>query len=122
MSIFVGKSGLRTQYVEAVAADLNTATSASNAFCFARVEQPCRIGLLANSTSADIVILVCHPDNDPSVEDNRFEFIELPANTPLNLDTSFGMNLSVDPGTWFFAFVSRGTVNATEKLRAFFWG
>lgn len=124
MSLFVGNSGngLRTLYVEADASMINPAMNAASALMFAKPKQPSRIGLLANSTSASLTILVAHPDADEADVTKRYRLIELPPSTPLNLDTSFGMNLTVDPGTWFFVYVSAGTVNAGEKLRAFFWG
>lgn len=119
--LFSGKTGLNTIYCEVSAANLATAAAPASAFYFAKTAKDSHIGLLSNGTSASIVILVVHPDADWTNPEYRLKLIELPPNTPLNLDTSFGMNLTIDAQTKILAYVSAGTVQPGEKLRAFFW-
>lgn len=121
--LFMGKTALKTQYFEATSAQVTAATSLANAHCLGRVGQASRIALIANGTSADVRIYLVHPDADPAVLDFRHLLVELPANTPLNLDTSFGMSLAIDPGTWMFVHIAAGSVaGAREKVRCFLWG
>ncbi len=118
-NLFTGQSGLRTNYFEANATDLGSATDAASAFELCTTTNASHIGRLANDTAADLVILVVHPEADRTASASRLKLLELPAGKELTAD-AMGM-LSIDPSTKIFLYVSNGTVGATEKFRLFLW-
>lgn len=121
-SLFMGKKALRPKFFQVTDAQLNAALTPAAAYGFAKVDMESRLGLLSNGTNADLAIYVVHPEADPTDVSNRLFLLEIPRLTVFNLDASYAMNISIDPGTWFYVVKTLGTVNPNEKLRGFFWG
>ena len=120
-SLFVGKTGLRLQYVSASHTDPTSAVDAASAFTLAVIRKESRVSLFLNGTGADLSICFVHPESDPSVTANRLFAFEVPASAAYNLDGAMG-GLTLDVGTQILVFKSGGSTSAGQKLRLTLWG
>lgn len=121
-SLFLGKTALRLQYVEATSVNLASASSISTAYHIAITRHSSRISLFLNGTSADMSVCFVHPDEDTGASAFRLFAFEIPANAAYNMDTTLMNNLNIDAGTKIYIFKSGGATQAGEKFRLTLWG
>lgn len=119
-SLFIGKTGLRHRYRDALAATINATTGASDAILIETFTQAARLAYLFNNTPADLALWVTHPDADNTVTANRLLWFELPANFNMNYDF-LGGQLTIDPGTTLFVSKASGTASS-GKFRLIYFG
>lgn len=122
MSLFVGKTGLRSQYLKSLAAPINATTGVSNAILMGQFRQADRLAYFMNTTAMDIAIYLVHPDIIGTPTDaNKLFLLEIPANTILNLEIAEA-NLELDPGTRIYVSKANATTGVTGTFSIFLWG
>lgn len=121
-SIFEGKTGLRSQYMEAAFGVLASASSAAAAYQIGSLTKSGKFLYVDNTLDKDLIIALCHPDADATVAANRLTLLEVPAGRVMSLDVSSTANLEIDPGTKIFLYRASGSAPTTGKFRMFSWG
>lgn len=127
MSLFAGKRALRHQFEKLTGADLVSATDKSSALLLIKYGNYGRFSWFDNTivdagdVGLEIGLVVVHPEADPSDDDNRLEWIEIPALRVINYGTGEAPGISFDPGTRIYAYVVSGTP-AGGKLSLAVWG
>lgn len=123
-SIFSGKTGLRTAYVDMTFTTLNTATAATSqatAKQIARMENGARYLFIHNAMDKEITMYVVHPDSDSTVAANRLLWKRIAPLTALNYDFLPGLGMMFDPGLRVFISAENGAPTL-GKVYMDWWG
>jgi hypothetical protein len=123
-SIFTGKTGLRTNYVEMTFTTLNAATAATSqatAKMLCRMDQGARYLFIHNETNAEITFYAIHPEQDSAVAANRLLWKRMGAGVALNYDFLPGLGMMFDPGLRLFVSAESGAPSS-GKIRIDWWG
>jgi hypothetical protein len=119
MSLFVGKTGLRTQFYKKLYSDIAPATSQATAIYLGKFDNLISMFDVDNSLDAAIQLYLVPPDADSTVATNRLPWIEIDKNRVINLNTGMAAIIQFDPGTQ--VWVSGVTVPTLGALRIFVW-
>jgi hypothetical protein len=119
--LFIGKTGLRSQYEELVAADINLTSGKADALLLVTFRRDSRIAFFDNSLDCDVAIWAVHPEGIAEDLNARMLLMEIPKNRVINFDVASMTALTFDAGTKLFASKVAGTT-AAGKLRLFAWG
>jgi long-subunit acyl-CoA synthetase (AMP-forming) len=122
MSIFIGKSGLRTQFAKLTSTQLVSAIAPATAIKLASLNNASRWTYLHNGTDTDIAVLVVHPENDSSVVANRLLLTEIAAGMGENFEMGLFAGSSIDPGTQMYIYIVGGVAPTKGAVRLSYWG
>jgi hypothetical protein len=121
-SIFIGKSGIRHQFLKLTAAQLATANSAATAAYLGRMSQSVSLNFIDNTLNTDVAVLLVHPEGDSTSAADRLFWIEVPTNRVINYSVDLSPNLKFDPGTKVFIYYLGGAAPTSGDFRMALWG